>query len=293
MRKVMTSLLLAVAVFTGNISASTAAEQARKQEEPSFLERYTNVAQDVILQGLKFVGVRYRWGGNTEDSGLDCSGFVRLVFKDTLGTSLPRTAREMSVVGQQIDFSPDKGMVVLDVEAHFNDDAIQTEGGGCVDEVSNTHRRDHLVETLMHEFGHVLQDYFGQELHHVAIDRICDDYRKRLDEYRHLTHDFPGQHALSCWFGLSYASFLVLPRVLMEAMDDPWKERMAVLLKEFDQEFVNVPSVNFTVRVTDDDNRMVKTPEWMLNYRHPDRALINSFRKQEAYAKKLQEADNG
>ena len=105
MRKVMTSLLLAVAVFTGNISASTAAEQARKQEEPSFLERYTNVAQDVILQGLKFVGVRYRWGGNTEDSGLDCSGFVRLVFKDTLGTSLPRTAREMSEVGQQIDFS--------------------------------------------------------------------------------------------------------------------------------------------------------------------------------------------
>ena len=101
----MTSLLLAVAVFTGNISASTAAEQARKQEEPSFLERYTNVAQDVILQGLKFVGVRYRWGGNTEDSGLDCSGFVRLVFKDTLGTSLPRTAREMSEVGQQIDFS--------------------------------------------------------------------------------------------------------------------------------------------------------------------------------------------
>ena len=101
----MTSLLLAVAVFTGNICASTAAEQARKQEEPSFLERYTNVAQDVILQGLNFVCVRYRWGGNTEDSGLDCSGFVRLVFKDTLGTSLPRTARERSEVGQQIDFS--------------------------------------------------------------------------------------------------------------------------------------------------------------------------------------------
>lgn len=196
---------------------------------------------------------------------------------------------------QQIDFSPNTGMVVLDVEAHFNDDAIQTEGGGCVDEVSNTHRRDQLVETLMHEFGHVLQDYFGQELHHVAIDRICDDYRKHLDEYRRLTHDFPGQHALSCWFGLSYASFLVLPRVLMEAMDDPWKERMAVLLNEMGAEFPNVPEENYTVRVTDgkNGNRMVKTPEWMLNYRHPDRALINSFRKQEAYAKKLQEADNG
>ena len=82
-----------------------AAEQARKAEEPSFLERYTNAAQDVILQGLKLVGVRYRLGGNDEDSGLDCSGFVRLVFKDSIGTSLPRTAREMSEVGQRIDTS--------------------------------------------------------------------------------------------------------------------------------------------------------------------------------------------
>jgi hypothetical protein len=34
-----------------------------------FLERYTNAAQDVILQGLKLVGVRYRLGGNDEDQG--------------------------------------------------------------------------------------------------------------------------------------------------------------------------------------------------------------------------------
>ena len=40
-----------------------------------------------------------------EDSGLDCSGFVRLVFKDSIGAALPRTAREMSEVGQQIDTS--------------------------------------------------------------------------------------------------------------------------------------------------------------------------------------------
>jgi cell wall-associated NlpC family hydrolase len=106
MQKVLVSLLLASSLLVGGISASSAAELARKPEEPqSFLERYTNVAQDVILQGLKLVGVRYRFGGNDESSGLDCSGFVRLVFKDSIGTSLPRTAREMSEVGQQIDSS--------------------------------------------------------------------------------------------------------------------------------------------------------------------------------------------
>src|SRR5512139_600748 len=101
MRKVLSSLLLATAISVGAVGTVGAAEQARKEEQMSFLERYTNVAQDVILQGLKLVGVRYRWGGNDEDSGLDCSGFVRLVFKDSIGASLPRTAREMSEVGQR------------------------------------------------------------------------------------------------------------------------------------------------------------------------------------------------
>jgi len=105
MRKVFTSFLLASVLISGGFSTSAVAEPARKEEQISFLERYTNAAQDVILQGLKLVGVRYRLGGNDEDSGLDCSGFVRLVFKDSIGASLPRTAREMSEVGQQIDTS--------------------------------------------------------------------------------------------------------------------------------------------------------------------------------------------
>lgn len=106
MRKVFTSFLLASTLLAGGMEALSAAEQSRKQDEQiSFLERYTNAAQDVILQGLKLVGVRYRFGGNDENSGLDCSGFVRLVFKDSIGASLPRTAREMSELGKQVDTS--------------------------------------------------------------------------------------------------------------------------------------------------------------------------------------------
>ncbi|MBL8429617.1 MAG: C40 family peptidase [Dechloromonas sp.] len=106
MQKVLASLLVASTLLVGGIATSCAAESIRKPEDQaSFFERYTNAAQDVILQGLKLVGVRYRLGGNDESNGLDCSGFVRLVFKDSIGASLPRTAREMSEVGQQIDAS--------------------------------------------------------------------------------------------------------------------------------------------------------------------------------------------
>ena len=105
MLKILPPLFLAVSLASVTLTAS-ATESVRKADDPqSFFERYTNVAQDVILQGLKLVGVRYRFGGNDEDSGLDCSGFVRLVFKNSLGAQLPRTALEMSQVGQRIDSS--------------------------------------------------------------------------------------------------------------------------------------------------------------------------------------------
>lgn len=105
MHKVISTLLLSAALALSS-TASNATELQRKLDEPvSFFERYTNAAQDVILQGLKMVGVSYRRGGSSENSGLDCSGFVQVVFKDSVGTLLPRTAREMSEVGQQVDTS--------------------------------------------------------------------------------------------------------------------------------------------------------------------------------------------
>ena len=102
MRKLLAPLFLTLALAAGSLPAQ-AAEPKHSEEQQSFLERYTNAAQDVILQGLKLVGVNYRRGGNDEDSGLDCSGFVRLVFKETIGTLLPRTSREMSEVGERVD----------------------------------------------------------------------------------------------------------------------------------------------------------------------------------------------
>jgi cell wall-associated NlpC family hydrolase len=72
---------------------------------PSFLAGVASKAGDVVVGALNLIGVRYRWGGNSPDSGLDCSGFVRYVFQDTLNFTLPRRAEEMSRVGEKVKFN--------------------------------------------------------------------------------------------------------------------------------------------------------------------------------------------
>ena len=65
-----------------------------------------DVSEDVIgnmlMQSMDLIGIPYKWGGNTPSSGLDCSGFVRYVFKKSLGITLPRTAAEMARLGKNI-----------------------------------------------------------------------------------------------------------------------------------------------------------------------------------------------
>jgi len=59
-------------------------------------------AQELAVYALGLLGVRYRMGGESPESGLDCSGLVRHVFQQVTGLALPRTAREMSRLGNGI-----------------------------------------------------------------------------------------------------------------------------------------------------------------------------------------------
>lgn len=56
------------------------------------------VADDVLIRAIGLVGTPYRWGGNTPDSGFDCSGLIGYVYRDAANISLPRSTREMIVM---------------------------------------------------------------------------------------------------------------------------------------------------------------------------------------------------
>jgi cell wall-associated NlpC family hydrolase len=55
-------------------------------------------ASSVLMRALGLVGTPYRYGGNTPESGFDCSGLVTYVYRDMLALNLPRTSRELAAI---------------------------------------------------------------------------------------------------------------------------------------------------------------------------------------------------
>jgi cell wall-associated NlpC family hydrolase len=60
-------------------------------------------ASDLVVTAMGFLGVPYRRGGNSVESGFDCSGFVKAMFEQTVGLILPRRADEQAAATQRID----------------------------------------------------------------------------------------------------------------------------------------------------------------------------------------------
>jgi cell wall-associated NlpC family hydrolase len=62
-------------------------------------------ASQVIGTAEQYLGVPYRWGGSTPETGFDCSGYVRYVYGQQ-GVRLPRTSREQAAAGEGVTPRP-------------------------------------------------------------------------------------------------------------------------------------------------------------------------------------------
>ena len=60
-------------------------------------------ASELVVTAIGFLGVPYRRGGNTAETGFDCSGFVRAMYEQTVGLILPRRANEQAAATQTIE----------------------------------------------------------------------------------------------------------------------------------------------------------------------------------------------
>ncbi len=62
-------------------------------------------ASDIAIHALGLVGTPYRYGGNTPDSGFDCSGLIGYVYKTRAGIAPPRTVAMLGDFGQPVSAS--------------------------------------------------------------------------------------------------------------------------------------------------------------------------------------------
>lgn len=75
-------------------------ERFRRSYEAAFDNKQQEASQQLISKARSALGTPYVSGGSSP-GGFDCSGFVCWAYK-SVGVSLPRTAREQSVVGKRI-----------------------------------------------------------------------------------------------------------------------------------------------------------------------------------------------
>jgi cell wall-associated NlpC family hydrolase len=86
----------------GGIVVANGAYHAPPPGFPHFVDHSIG-REEISIQAMSLVGVPYRWGGNTPDSGFDCSGLVRYVVLRAASVNLPRTTAEMSGRGESIE----------------------------------------------------------------------------------------------------------------------------------------------------------------------------------------------
>ncbi|MDO8699041.1 MAG: C40 family peptidase [Rhodoferax sp.] len=62
-------------------------------------------ASELVLNAMALLGVPNKPGGNSIETGYDCSGFVRAIYEQTAGLMLPRRAEQQAAATQKIDRS--------------------------------------------------------------------------------------------------------------------------------------------------------------------------------------------
>ena len=90
---------------------------------------------ELLMYALSMIGVKYKYGGSSMESGFDCSGFVRHVYGTVTAIDLPRNAQDMSKVGSEVrlaDLAPGDLVFYNTLGRRFSHVGIYIGGGRFV-----------------------------------------------------------------------------------------------------------------------------------------------------------------
>jgi len=106
MTKITTVVAVALGLATSWPSNATdvapGAIETLPQAQHQTVHPYVEQAREVIFYALSLVGIHYRWGGSSPQTGFDCSGLVSHVYRQIAGMVLPRDSYAMARLGTPI-----------------------------------------------------------------------------------------------------------------------------------------------------------------------------------------------
>jgi cell wall-associated NlpC family hydrolase len=70
--------------------------EAAKQTHERASAKVRDWTSDLVVSAMAYLGVPYRFGGSSQETGFDCSGFTSYVYARVLGLNLPRRAAEQA-----------------------------------------------------------------------------------------------------------------------------------------------------------------------------------------------------
>jgi cell wall-associated NlpC family hydrolase len=97
-------LLILTSTSCAAIEPMPAPTEAESQVEVTKINEadWSDRAREVLMNALSLTGTQYKYGGNSPETGFDCSGFVRYVFKQAVSMTLPHSALAISQVGKTV-----------------------------------------------------------------------------------------------------------------------------------------------------------------------------------------------
>lgn len=100
----LSSIALALLLVSGGCSVAPSVQRGPAPTEAlKALSRLSpEQADDITIYALGLVGTPYRYGGNTPDSGFDCSGLIGHVYQTRTGMTPPRTVSKLQGWGQPV-----------------------------------------------------------------------------------------------------------------------------------------------------------------------------------------------
>ncbi len=80
----------------------------KNASENRLLNQVRDTASDLVMSAMNFLGVPYKRGGKSLESGFDCSGFTRHIFEMSVGLVLPHRADEQARLSSLIPIKQDE-----------------------------------------------------------------------------------------------------------------------------------------------------------------------------------------